>query len=93
MNRVRGPRDDAGLEVLGDWIQAARRAAGLSQAALADRLNVSRSSLQNWEQGRREIGALTLAKLAGAVGADLATLPGATAVAGEAPEKREPGDA
>lgn len=40
---------------LGKSIQKAREDAGMTQQMVADRLNVSRSALANWEQGRRNI--------------------------------------
>ena len=46
------------LELWYDWactIQAARQRAGLTQATLADRLGVSRRTVEGWEAGRRSI--------------------------------------
>lgn len=49
--------------MLGARIAALRRAAGLSQGALASRLQVSASAVGMYEQGRREPSADTLVAL------------------------------
>ena len=54
--------------MLGARIAALRREAGLSQAELASRLQVSPSALGMYEQGRREPSADTLVKLARELG-------------------------
>lgn len=50
--------------MLGPRIAALRRAAGLSQGELAERLQVSTSAVGMYEQGRREPSAETLVALA-----------------------------
>ena len=50
--------------MLGARIAALRREAGLSQAELATRLQVSASALGMYEQGRREPSMETLVRLA-----------------------------
>ena len=54
--------------MLGARIAALRRNAGLSQAELAQRLQVSASAMGMYEQGRREPSAQTLVTMAQALG-------------------------
>ena len=54
--------------MLGARIAALRREAGLSQAELASRLQVSPSALVMYEQGRREPSADTLVRLSRELG-------------------------
>ena len=54
--------------MLGTRIAALRREAGLSQAELASRLQVSPSALGMYEQGRREPSADTLVRLSRELG-------------------------
>ena len=54
--------------MLGARIAALRREAGLSQAELASRLQVSPSALGMYEQGRREPSADTLVRLSRGLG-------------------------
>lgn len=54
--------------MLGARIAALRREAGLSQAELASRLQVSPSALGMYEQGRREPSADTLVRLSWELG-------------------------
>lgn len=42
-------------EKIGEEIQNARKNKNLSQQTLADKLNLSRSCIANWEQGKRQI--------------------------------------
>lgn len=49
----------------GDRVAAAREAAGLTQAKLARRLGVKRSTIENWEADRSEPRANRLQMLAG----------------------------
>ena len=42
------------LAELGKWLQAARENTGLTQQAVADRLEVSTQTMRNWEAGRHE---------------------------------------
>ena len=53
---------------MGARIAALRRNAGLSQAELAQRLQVSASAMGMYEQGRREPSAQTLVTMAQALG-------------------------
>ncbi|MBQ3424554.1 MAG: helix-turn-helix transcriptional regulator [Clostridia bacterium] len=48
---------------IGEQIIQARKAKGMTQDALAEALNVSRSTISNWETGRRMPNAQMLAKL------------------------------
>lgn len=43
------------MNTLGDFIKKARRDANLSQEKLADRMNVSKQTVQNWEYGKTVI--------------------------------------
>lgn len=54
--------------MMGTRIAALRRGAGMSQADLARRLNVSTSTIGMYEQGRREPSADRLVALAGLFG-------------------------
>lgn len=54
--------------MLGARIAALRREAGLSQAALAERLQISPSAVGMYEQGRREPPAQTIVALARQLG-------------------------
>lgn len=54
--------------MMGTRIAALRRSAGMSQAELARRLNVSTSTIGMYEQGRREPSADRLVALAGLFG-------------------------
>ena len=56
------------VSVLGARIAALRRDAGLSQAELAQRLQISASAMGMYEQGRREPSAQTLVTMAQALG-------------------------
>ena len=64
------------IEISMDWIykefglrlRSARKAAQLTQEALAERVNMSRTSITNIEKGRQHIPIHTLFKLATAVG-------------------------
>jgi transcriptional regulator with XRE-family HTH domain len=63
-----------------------REAAGLSQADLARVAGVPARSIQNWEQGRVQPRLAVLAKLAAALGVDVAEL----LVADDRPDARRP---
>ena len=56
---------------LGRRIKAARALAGLEQVELAERLNVARGSIGNWEAGRSEPSATLFVRLAQACGVAL----------------------
>lgn len=55
-------------------LQAARRAAGLSQEAVAGAVGIPRSALSDIEGGCRSVGAFELAALATVLGVDMETL-------------------
>ncbi len=57
-------------------LKRARKAAGLTQAELAERLNVSQPAVQRWETGKREPGYFELGQLAGLLGIALPDLIG-----------------
>lgn len=59
---------------LGKRLRAARRDAELTQAALAQRIGVSRTSVTNVEQGNQHIPIHVLYQLAGALGVSPASL-------------------
>jgi transcriptional regulator with XRE-family HTH domain len=59
---------------LGHRIRAARIAHGLTQGALADRLDLTRTSIANLEAGRQRISAHTLAVAAAVLDVPLAEL-------------------
>jgi transcriptional regulator with XRE-family HTH domain len=61
---------------MGECIQNARRAAGLSQPQLARKAGLPVSSLRGYEQGRRQPGLATAARLAVALGCSLDELAG-----------------
>lgn len=56
---------------VGAELQAARRAAGLSQRALAARAGTSQAAVAAYETGRKDPGAATLVRLLGAAGSRL----------------------
>ena len=58
----------------GETLRRLRGEKGLSQQQLADRLHVERSSVANWEAGRRVPNATLLFQIAKALGADAAIL-------------------
>jgi transcriptional regulator with XRE-family HTH domain len=66
-------RDEFYAEV-GRRVRMAREAAGLTQDALADRVELSRTSVTNIEKGRQKIALHTLCKVASAVGVEPASL-------------------
>lgn len=67
------------LAAAGGRIAAARRAAGLSQQALARTVGVSRSAVAQWETGRAGQLGGHLARLSAALGVPVAVLLGAEA--------------
>jgi transcriptional regulator with XRE-family HTH domain len=56
---------------IGARIRTARKAAGLNQAALAERVGVSQPAVANWESGVHDPRRLMLAKIADALGTPL----------------------
>ena len=59
---------------VGETLRRLRIEKGLSQQQLADRLHMERSSVSNWEAGRRIPDAATIMQLAKALGVDAAVL-------------------
>jgi transcriptional regulator with XRE-family HTH domain len=62
--------------MMGEHIQRARQAAGLSQPQLAKAAGVPLGTLRNWEQGRRVPLLDTAARVAAALGCTLDELAG-----------------
>lgn len=58
---------------MGEKLRAARKAAGLSQVELAEKIGCKQHHISRWEAGR-EPGALTLKKLAQALGCKMEDL-------------------
>jgi transcriptional regulator with XRE-family HTH domain len=59
------PRD---YKVIGRWLEAARKSAGLTQTELAKRLGKPQSFVSACESGQRRIDLLELGKIAQALG-------------------------
>ena len=57
-----------------DTLKLIRTEQGLSQQQLADKLFVDRSSVANWESGRRVPNALLITRIAETLGVDIGTL-------------------
>ena len=57
-----------------DTLKLIRTEQGLSQQQLADKLFVDRSSIANWESGRRIPNALLITRIAETLGVDIGTL-------------------
>lgn len=70
---------------IGETLRCLRMEKGLSQQQLADRLHVERSSVANWEAGRRMPDAAMISQLASALGMDSAALLAAAEEPDEAP--------
>ncbi|HXI85917.1 MAG TPA: helix-turn-helix transcriptional regulator, partial [Parvularculaceae bacterium] len=64
-------RSLAALTTIGERIRAARKAAGLNQTDLAERIGVSQPAVANWESGVHDPRRLMLAKLAEALSSPL----------------------
>ncbi len=58
-----------------ELIKAARRAAGFSQSALASRARTSQQTIADYENGRKQPGAATLARIVRACGFELDLRP------------------
>ena len=56
---------------MGEKLRAARQAAGMTQAQLADALGCRVKDVSRWENGHVEPGALTLKKMAQALGCSM----------------------
>jgi len=66
--RVSGQQDSEGqLKRLGGAVRARRKAAGLSQEALADAAGIDRSHMGKIERGERNVTLLNLVKIAAAL--------------------------
>ena len=75
--RFRKPRKGvryAMTNSFGETLRRLRMERGLSQQQLADRLHVERSSVANWEAGRRVPGATLIFQITEALGTDAAVL-------------------
>lgn len=59
--------------VFSEWLRTMRRRVNISQAALADRVGVTRQTVSNWERGTNpgEISLVAAQKLAAALNTDL----------------------
>jgi transcriptional regulator with XRE-family HTH domain len=71
----------------GDKLRELRELAGLSQAALAEKAELSIRSIQNWEQGHRGPSAAAIFSLAKALGVSAEKLLGEVAKGGKPPKK------
>lgn len=60
-----------GMANIGEQIRNARNAKGWTQAALAEKMNVSRSAVANWEQGQRLPDMITLVRLVNVLGCQI----------------------
>ena len=61
-------------KLFADTLKLIRTEQGLSQQQLADKLFVDRSSIANWESGRRIPNALLITRIAETLGVDIGTL-------------------
>ena len=59
---------------MGEKLKAARLAAGLTQAQLAEKVGCQQRDISRWENGLREPVASTLKKLAEAIGCSMDVL-------------------
>lgn len=69
------------LRRVGEHIRAARQAAEMTQAQLAEKLGLTRTSIVNLEAGRQDIGLSRLAALTSILKLDLLALVAADALA------------
>lgn len=65
----------------GETLRNLRTSQGLSQQQLADKLYVNRSSVANWESGRRIPDLVLLSRIAGIFNVDISALTGTTEIA------------
>lgn len=56
---------------MGEKLRAARKAAGMTQAELAEAVGCYQKDISRWEAGTHEPGALTLKKMAQALGCSM----------------------
>ena len=73
------------IKPFGETLRRLRMEKGLSQQQLADRLHVERSSVANWEAGRRMPDAALVSQIAKALGADAAILLSTAEISDETP--------
>ena len=59
---------------MGEKLKRARKAAGLSQADLAEKVGCRQKDISRWESGLHEPGALTLKKMAQVLGCSMEDL-------------------
>ena len=59
---------------MGDKLKEARKAAGMSQAQLAEAVGCFQKDISRYENGQREPGALMLKKIAQALGCSMDSL-------------------
>ena len=60
-----------GMKEVGEYIQGCRKDADLTQENVADKLSVSRGSVQNWERGSEVPEGASLIRLCALIGADI----------------------
>lgn len=65
------PATQAASEAIGEKIKAARLAAGLSQAALAERIGMTRTSYARLEKGQTNVTIDSLVRVASGLGLSL----------------------
>lgn len=73
-----------------DSLKSFRTARGLSQQQLAELLYVDRSTVANWESGRRVPNALQITNIASALGIDVGTLMNSASTVNKAPPPLSP---
>ena len=73
------------MKPFGETLRRLREEKGLSQQQFADRLHVERSSVANWEAGRRVPNATLFSQIAKALGADAAILLSTAEISDETP--------
>lgn len=56
---------------MGEKLKAARKAAGLTQEQLAEKVGVQQRDISRWENGQREPGVLIVKKMAQALGCSM----------------------
>ena len=67
---INGMKMDSLYEEFGRGLRSARKAANLTQEALAERIGLSRTSITNIEKGRQHVALHMLFSLANAVGVE-----------------------
>jgi len=66
--------DDFALELAGEWIAKARKAAGLTQKQLGDKLKLPQSMISRIERNPDRTTVRTIRKIAKALGVDVSSL-------------------